>query len=295
MTNDVVFRGSCELVWVEGEDAESFLQGLLTNDVAALDVGATCPALVLDNSGHVRGAMRCHRDGPDAFTLITSTGHGARLTELLDEYHFSETVEIIGPEPSDVVTFLDGAVPPGLPGADLVVPGLVPGTTDAIVADADAIVVASGRVAAPADVWERRRVEAGVPLYGVDYTAANLVQEAGLEHDHVSFDKGCYLGQETVARIHYRGQVNRRLVGVLLDGPVAPGAGVRSAGKAVGTITSAAPTDGGGSIGLGILRREVAAGDAVEVDGLTRPAVVVDLPFTNSEQPASKNRAHRAS
>jgi folate-binding protein YgfZ len=291
VTRALAVPGSCDLVWVEGDDAQSFLQGLLTNDVAALQIGETCPSLILDNTGHVRGAMRVHRDGPNAFTLITATGQGAALADLLDEYHFSEAVEVIGPEPSDLITFLDDPPPSELPGADLVVPGLVPGTTDAIGADATAMLAACGRPVAPPAELEYRRVAAGLPLFGVDYGAANLVQEAGLDTAYVSFDKGCYLGQETVARVHYRGQVNRRLAGVLLDAPAEPGAAIHSAGKRVGTLTSVARSPGGGHMGLAILRREVGIGDRVDVEGLSHHAVVAELPFARSSQLIGK-RSH---
>lgn len=271
--------GSCELVWVEGPDAAGFLQGLLTNDVAALEAGGSCPALVLDSKGHIRGAMRVVRTGPEAFTLVAAPADGEMLVTLLDEYHFSEDVDIIGPEAFAAVTVMGPVVEP-IAGADLVLRGEVPGTTDVIGVDPAAILAAVGGAAGSRDELEIRRIEAGVPRVGVDVGSANLVQEAGLEATSVSFEKGCYLGQETVARVAYRGRVNRRLRGLSLPGPVAPGASVRLAGREVGVVTSSAVSPRFGAIALAMIRSEAGVGEPVEVEGLAETAVVVDLPFT---------------
>jgi len=276
----VAVAGSCELIWVDGPDAASFLQGLLTNDVATLDPGGSCPALILDNKGHIRGAMRVARTGAEAFTLVTGPGDGETLTALLHEYHFSEDVDVIGPERFAAVTLL-GPVPASIAGADLVVAGDVPGTMDAIGVDAGAIVAELGATAESPDHLEVLRIEAGVPRFGIDFTAANLVQEAGLETTAVSFDKGCYLGQETVARIAYRGRVNRRLRGLVLPGPAAPGSAVRHGGREVGVVTSTAVSRRVGPIAMAMIRNEVEAGAAVEVEGLDGRVNVVELPFTN--------------
>jgi folate-binding protein YgfZ len=119
---------------------------------------------------------------------------------------------------------------------------------------------------------------------GVDTGPSTLVQEAGLEDVAVSFEKGCYLGQETVARIRYRGRVNRRLRGLrLAAGPPAPGGRVLLDGREVGRMTSAADIPGLGPAGLSIMRREAEDGSTVEVEpgdgGAPVAARVVDLPF----------------
>ena len=186
--------GTCELAWVDGPDAEGFLQGLLTNDVAKLVPGGSCRALLLDNKGHIHADMRVLRTAVQEFTLVTGVSHGDRLVQLLDEFHFSEDVDIIGPEQFACVT-LTGPVEATVLGADLVLPGLVPDTTDVIGVDADAIIAAVGAVALDKTALEARRIAAGVPLFGVDFTTTNLVQEAGLAGAAVAFDKGCYLGR----------------------------------------------------------------------------------------------------
>ena len=271
--------GTCALAWVDGPDAEGFLQGLLTNDVAALDLGASCRALLLDNKGHIQADMRVLRTAPHEFSLVTGSGDGERLVALLDEFHFSEDVDVIGPEPFACVT-LTGVVNAPLAGADLVLPGLVPGTTDAIGVDAQAIVAAAGATALDPAALDARRIAAGVPLFGVDFTTANLVHEAGLETTTVSFDKGCYLGQETVARVHYRGQVNRRLRGIALGAPAPVGAVIRAGDRQVGVLTSAAVDSEHGPIGLAILRREVDTGGPIQVESVNNSSTAIELPFT---------------
>jgi tRNA-modifying protein YgfZ len=270
---------ACEVIWVEGPDAAGFLQGLLTNDVVGLRSGASCRALLLDNKGHIQADMRVARTAAAEFTLVVASGQGDRVTALLDEFHFSEDVDIIGPEPFACLT-VTGVQTDAIVGADLVLSGLVPGTVDAVCVDADAIVASLGAAPIDANRLDALRIAAGVPLFDVDFTSANLVQEAGLEHETVSFDKGCYLGQETVARVHYRGQVNRRLRGLRLPAPVTPGTAVSAGDRQVGVVTSAAQSEKFGAIGLAILRREVAAGAEVRVDGMDEPAVAVELPFT---------------
>ena len=271
-------RGQAALIWVEGPDAASFLQGLLSNDVAGLAAGEACHALVLDAKGHVLADLRAHRDGPDAFTLVVDPPQADEVASLLERYHFSEDLDLLGPEPADLLT-VAGAAPAGEP-VDLSLPGRVPETVDLVVADARAALGALGLAEAPPEALETLRVEAGVPRVGLDTGPATLVQEAGLEITAVSFEKGCYLGQETVARARYRGRVNRALRGLRLPAFPAAGAGVTRGGKAIGQVTSAVLSPDHGPIGLAILRREAEPGDAVEVVGLDAPAVVVELPFT---------------
>jgi tRNA-modifying protein YgfZ len=274
----VVVTPGCSLVWVEGPEAASFLQGLVTSDVAALSPGETSQALLLDAKGRIQIGLRCVRDGDEAFTLVAAPGDGEALAALLTRYHVSEDLDILGPEASDLVTVGGVDRRPG-DGADLVVDGLVPGTWDLVVADARAAIAALGLPEAPAEALTARRIEAGVPLVGVDTSPATLVQEAGLEVVAVSFDKGCYLGQETVARVAYRGHVNRRLRGLLLGAPVTPGAAVLHEGRPVGTVTSAAVSPARGPVALAIIRTAVPVSASVVVDGTSDPAQVVELPF----------------
>jgi tRNA-modifying protein YgfZ len=165
------------------------------------------------------------------------------------------------------------------------VPSIIPGAVEVVVDDASAAIAATGLPEAPPQALEMVRVAAGVARVGVDTGPATLVQEAALEAGAVSFEKGCYLGQETVARAQYRGRVNRRLRGLrLAAGPPPPGGRVLLDGREVGRMTSAAATPDLGPIGLAVLRREAREGAAVEVEPGSAPgpavrATVVELPF----------------
>ena len=140
------------------------------------------------------------------------------------------------------------------------------------------------------EAWRVWRIERGIPLYGQDMSLENLPQETDLVPECVSFAKGCYTGQEVLARIHYRGKVNRhlrgiRVVGPTTDVPLSPGDHLVSEGKTVGTVTSAALSPVHGWIGLGYVRREIEPGAEIVVrrDGndadVTVRAIVTDLPF----------------
>lgn len=138
--------------------------------------------------------------------------------------------------------------------------------------------------------WDVFRIEHGLPLFGRDVTSENLPQETGLVPERVSFEKGCYTGQEVLARIHYRGKVNRNLLGIRVGGPYVgpplhPGDELLVGDRVVGSVTSAAESPVHGWIGLAYLRREVEPGDEVIVRAGGREADipvyarVVTLPF----------------
>jgi len=140
------------------------------------------------------------------------------------------------------------------------------------------------------EAWEIWRIEHGIPLYGQDISLENLPQETDLVPECVSFAKGCYTGQEVLARIHYRGHVNRHLRGVHVDGPATgialqPGDELTLDGKIIGTVTSGALSPIHGWIGLGYVRREIEPGTKIIVqrDGhdadIPLYASVTDLPF----------------
>src|SRR6185369_9855214 len=115
------------------------------------------------------------------------------------------------------------------------------------------------------------------PRYGVDLDDATIPQEAGLNERAVSFEKGCYVGQETVARLHYRGKPNRHLRGLRLSAPAAAGDPVRLGERELGVIGTAVLSPAHGPIALAILRREAEPGATVEVGGAQ--AALMDLPF----------------
>ncbi len=128
------------------------------------------------------------------------------------------------------------------------------------------------------------RVERGIPVYGHDISLDNLPQETGLVERTVSFDKGCYTGQEVVARIHYRGHVNRRLRALRFGaGPAEPGAPLFTGDREVGTVTSTALSPTLGAIGMGYVRREIDAGTSLSLSpGGETSCHVRNLPFTQT-------------
>jgi folate-binding protein YgfZ len=175
-------------------------------------------------------------------------------------------------------------VPPGFPPSAPVVGAVV--RTDlgldvfapaGEVAGVRGALLAAGAVEAPEAAAEIVRVESGRPRYGVDVDDGVMPEEAGIVDRAVSFKKGCYVGQETVARLHWKGKPNRHLRGLRLSAPVAPGAPVVAGEREVGSVGSVVVSPRAGAIALAILRREVAVGDRVRVGDAD--AEVVAPPF----------------
>ncbi len=154
---------------------------------------------------------------------------------------------------------------------------------DLIVAGAEAAALSSALLARGAEAVSEEaaeivRVEAGRPRFGREMTTATIPQEAGINDRAVSFSKGCYIGQETVARLHYKGKPNRHLRGLRLSGPAREGDPVRLGERDLGLVGSAVISPAHGPIALAILRREAEPGAVVSVDDTTS-AEVVELPF----------------
>jgi tRNA-modifying protein YgfZ len=139
--------------------------------------------------------------------------------------------------------------------------------------------IGAGAVAVDEAAAEVVRVESGRPRYGIDTDATTIPQEAGLNERAVSFTKGCYVGQETVARLHWRGKPNRHLRGLRLSGPATPGDALRLGEREVGRLGSVVLSPALGRIALAIVRREAAIGDTLTVGDGPVTAEVVELPF----------------
>jgi folate-binding protein YgfZ len=148
--------------------------------------------------------------------------------------------------------------------------------------DQAAVARALGLEPASLDAAELIRIESGRPRHGLDMSDENLPGELGLEERAISFTKGCYVGQEPVARMHYKGHPNRHLRGLRLTQPAEAGKPLRFEGKKVGAITSAAVSPALGPIALALVRREVAPPQRVDVGG-GGDAAVVELPFRRDE------------
>ena len=268
--------GTCGLAWVEGPDAASFLHGLVTCSVTDIPVGAGRLGLLLDAKGHIGVQLQIVRDAETGFTLITDADSAAALVEDLERFHFSEDLEILGPESSPQLIVAAPAPPAGVAVA---APGWIPGTWTVVTDDPAALAARLGCTPVGTDALERARIRAGVARVGTDTLTTTLVQEVGFEDRAVDFAKGCYLGQETVARAQHRGQVHRTLRGLVADAPLPAGAEVRYAERTVGTIGSVASDPELGVIALGILRREVPDGATVYVGPQGVPATVRPLPL----------------
>jgi tRNA-modifying protein YgfZ len=203
---------------VAGPDAEDFLQRMLSNDVTE----APCRAMLLTPKARLIAPLVVVRRAGDDFLLLTEPGLGETVGAALLRARFAAKVEIEPEEHTSVVVFgEDGGIPNeelGEPGSELLDTDLPP-------------TLSSEEV-------ERIRIESAAPAWGKELDDTILPAEAGLDETHVSFTKGCYPGQEPIARLHYRGKVNR-VLRVLEVAGAEPGDEVRRGDKIVGRVTSA--------------------------------------------------------
>jgi folate-binding protein YgfZ len=277
----VLDLGYRTLVRAVGDDRLGFLQGMLTNDVARLAPGAGCPALLLTIQGRVTADVRV-AVVPDAVLLDVDVRARDGFVAALEALVIADDVELRAPEAPTALIGVEG------PGAAALVPGaggLAPWThRETAVAGVPLRVQRASEVRGPGlvlhvpaeragEVWdalvaagarpcgmealEGRRVEVAVPRIGLDMDGSTLALEVPVD-EAISMTKGCYLGQEVVARGTARGHVNRRLVPLRLDGPLPPpGAPLVRDGAQVGRLTSVAMAFGaGGPAALGFVRRE---------------------------------------
>lgn len=281
-----------DLVWVRGVDAVAFLDGILSQDVAGARKGDVTRTLLLQPNGKLE-ALAWLLVGSDEVGLIVDGGLGGRVAEVLGRYRI-RVKAVIEPEERPVIEVWGRNAGQALAQAGLPIPAGWMTTGTAVVANAPlgalprffVIGASVDGVSAGSAAAQAIRVEAGEPVMGRDVSATTIPQETGLVESSVSFTKGCYLGQELVARIDTRGRVNRRLMGVVMEHNVLPpeGAHLVAGDKQVGNLTSPAESlTLRAPIGLSLVRREVASGDsvAVEWDGGSTSARVVDLPLSS--------------
>jgi folate-binding protein YgfZ len=256
-----IARRPRDFVGVRGPDAASYLQAMVSNDVEALDVGGSCEALLLTAKARVIAPLVVLRRGVDDFLVLTEEGLGERVRATLLRSRFAAKCEIaVEDHTSSVVLGGGDGIPTtdyGVPAAEVLDEAVEPSIDDAEL--------------------ELLRVRAGTPRFGREIDDRVLPAEAGLDQRAVDFEKGCYPGQEPIARQHYRGRVNRTLRILRIDGEELPeyDAELELEGKAVGRVTSAA-RDGDGIVALGYVRVEV-PGEAVLRLG-TRSVRQLDLP-----------------
>jgi folate-binding protein YgfZ len=264
-TTPAVGRRPRAFVGVGGPQATDYLQRMLSNDVAALALGESCEALLLTPKARVIAPIVVLRRGAEDFLLLTEPELGDVALDHLRRMRFAARAEIQPEQHSSHVLFSpvapEGA--PAVPTGDYGVPAFevidVPEPASALRVEDEEL--------------ERMRIEAGTPRYGREIDDRVLPAEAGLVERTVSFTKGCYPGQEPIARLNYRGHPNRLLRVLRIDGAAPdPETEILFGGKAVGRITSSAATQDG-AVALGYVRTEVAETARLSVGGTSATIV----------------------
>jgi folate-binding protein YgfZ len=236
---------------ISGADRASFLHNMCTNDIRGLPVGGQCEAFVTDVKGKIVGHVFVMAE-PEQLLLLTVPGQAERLISHLERYIIREDVQLTdetaaynwGLEVGPVIARRLGEYPPV--GRDK--------KFNVLVASCDQI-WPRGRwwgserfqgdpfaftKLADEQVWHALRIESGWPLFGVDFDGTNLPQEVGRDAQAISFRKGCYLGQETIARLDALGHVNKQITTVRLSDRAEPGDELTAEGESVGRLTSVA-------------------------------------------------------
>ena len=249
-SNGRIFRLDRGYVEVSGPDAADFLERMLSNEISTLEVGAAVPALLLTPKGRIIAPLRAARIAPEAFLLVIATSElAAPVAASLRAARFASKCEIEVRPWAGFVRFGSEPDPPAFATADF--------GTDAWEGWRE------NDDGAGADLAELEglRIEAGTPAWGKELDDSTLPAEAGLDETHISFTKGCFPGQEPIARLRHRGHANRRLR--RLEVAVAkPGDEIVWNEKVVGRVTSAVP-----GRALGYVRTEVPEDGVVLIGG----------------------------
>jgi folate-binding protein YgfZ len=285
-----------------GSEAKAFLQGQVTNDVEALTPGHGTYAAFLTHKGKMLGDLRVLDGGEAGVWLDTERAVLQELFTMIRRFKLGRDVELhkrtlergmlslLGPR-SRAVACVEGVLGPGehdhvrteVAGSPVRVVATDLGVD--VIADADALasvraaLEAAGAVPVEEATAEVLRVESGRPRWAAELDETVIPQEAGLNERAVSFTKGCYVGQETVARLFYRGKPNRRLCGLRLSAPAEAGAELRLGEKVVGRLGTAVLSPARGPLGLALVRREAPEGATLAVGDGGVTAELVTLPF----------------
>ena len=259
---------------LRGEDRIRLLHALATSPIEGLEAGQQTETFLLTPQGRIVARCRVYVDA-DSLLLESEAGSRQRLLDYLDQYIIMDDVTVEDETDSTAAIAVEGLAPPadafgktypsaltGLPGYWIEVPKADANELRARLASAGI------SQAEPAD-WETVRVENRVPVHGKDYGETNIPHETQLLN-LVSFNKGCYVGQEIVERVQSQGQVNRLLTPIEIEaGEIPESAEVRLGERVVGELTSAVVSPQTGKVvGFAVVRREaLAAGAAISVDG----------------------------
>ncbi len=296
-----------------GTDAVEFLGGQVTNELSTLTPGDGCYAAFLTHKGKMLGDLRILAAGtqPDSpvdellldtervalqalFDMIRRFQVGYRL-QLHKRTLESALLSLIGPDSHEILSrATDPSISPPLTehshitSAIAGLPVRLIGTSDGVdvlcqAGDREAVWLAlteSGAQQVSESAVEVMRVERGFPRFGLDIDESTIPQEAGLNERAVSFTKGCYVGQETVARLYYRGKPNRHLRGLRLSSTIVSGAPLTLGGRPVGTLGSSVLSPTYGPIGLALVRREAQPGALLQAGESGAAAEVTELPFS---------------
>lgn len=289
-------RGKLRVIGAEGAE---YLQGQLTNDVEALAPGEGQYAALLDRKGHMQADMRLLRTDAEEFLIDTEPEALAAARRHLQTYKIGREVEVedvtaeraifslIGPRSAEIAAAAPlprhSCVEITVGGVDRLAVGTANGL-DLIASAADAArlqtaLLGAGAAEVGEEAVEIRRVEAGIPRFGAEMGTETMPAEAGIVETAVSFTKGCYIGQETVARLHYKGKPNRLLRGLRLESPAEAGSTLRLGEKEVGRIGTSCVSPAFGPIALAIVRREADPGAELVVGEDGVKARLVELPF----------------
>ena len=245
-----------DLIWFGGTDAHRFLDDLISQELDDIPIGGARRSFLLEPQGKLSFLLWAIRE-EDRIGLATEPGRGDSLAEALNRYRIRVDVDVVPEEDEVWVVVGEWA------GYDISWPGVERHLVIGAKPDLEE---------GPEEEYERLRIAAGEPRWGVDVDEGTIPHASGLVPASVDFDKGCFLGQELVARIDSRGgKTPKSLYIVETDGDIGPGDTVRVEGDDVGTVTSA--TQG---MGLAMLKRAVSPGDRVEIDGAV--GLVKDLP-----------------
>jgi tRNA-modifying protein YgfZ len=283
-----------------GADSKEFLAGQVTNDVEGLDAGDGCYAALLTPKGRMLGDLRVLDTG-DELLLDMDRGALQAIFDVIRRATIGFAVELdkrtlqrgllslAGPRARDIAGTTDlpttehahrvatiGGAEARVIATDVGVDVLTVAEDTETVRDA---LLAAGAEPVSEATLDVLRVETGRPRWGAELDETVIPQEAGLNDRAVSFTKGCYVGQETVARLHWKGKPNRHLRGLRLSAPVPAGAALFLGEREVGRLTSVVESPSHGPVGLAIVRREASTGEVLRVGDGEVTATVAELPF----------------